>query len=81
MLFRSDLVRIAEKLAAPFPFVRVDLYDVDGKIYFGEMTFTPAKGTLIFDDDKPISSKANGSTSRSIRNSNQRQVEFGNITS
>jgi hypothetical protein len=47
-----DLVRMAEKLASPFPFVRVDLYDVNGKIYFGEMTFTPAKGTLIFDDDK-----------------------------
>jgi hypothetical protein len=25
---------------------------VNGKIYFGEMTFTPAKGTLILDDDK-----------------------------
>ncbi len=48
----EEMVKIAEKLAAPFPFVRVDLYDVEGKIYFGEMTFTPAKGTLIFDDDK-----------------------------
>jgi hypothetical protein len=48
----ADLVRMAEKLASPFPFVRVDLYDIDGKVYFGEMTFTPAKGTLIFDDDK-----------------------------
>lgn len=47
-----EMVRLAEKLASPFPFCRVDLYDVDGKIYFGEMTFTPAKGTLIFDDDK-----------------------------
>jgi hypothetical protein len=48
----SEMVRIAEKLAVPFPFVRIDLYDIKGKIYFGEMTFTPAKGTLIFDDDK-----------------------------
>ena len=48
----SEMVKIAEKLAAPFPLVRVDLYDIDGKIYFGEMTFTPAKGTLILDDDK-----------------------------
>ncbi len=47
----AEMARIAEKLAEPFPFVRVDLYDIDGKIYFGEMTFTPAKGTLIFDDD------------------------------
>jgi hypothetical protein len=48
----EDMVRMAEKLASPFPFVRVDLYNIQGKIYFGEMTFTPAKGTLIFDDDK-----------------------------
>lgn len=48
----DEMVKIAEDLAKPFPFVRVDLYDVDGKIYFSEMTFTPAKGTLIFDDDK-----------------------------
>ncbi|MCR4562635.1 MAG: glycosyl transferase, partial [Bacilli bacterium] len=48
----EEMVKISEKLAAPFPFVRVDLYDVDGKIYFSEMTFTPAKGTLIFDDDQ-----------------------------
>ncbi len=27
------------------PFVRVDLYIIDGEIYFGEFTFTPASGT------------------------------------
>lgn len=43
---------MAEILAKPFPFVRVDLYNINGKIYFSEMTFTPAKGTLILDDDK-----------------------------
>ena len=48
----DEMVSIAEKLAEEFPFVRVDLYYVNGKIYFSEMTFTPAKGTLIFDDDK-----------------------------
>ncbi len=47
-----EMVKIAEKLAKPFPFVRVDLYNINGKIYFSEMTFTPAKGTLILDDDK-----------------------------
>lgn len=46
------MVDIAEKLANPFPFCRVDLYNINGKIYFSEMTFTPAKGTLIFDDDQ-----------------------------
>ena len=48
----DEMVKIAEDLASKFPFVRVDLYNINGKIYFGEMTFTPAKGTLILDDDK-----------------------------
>ncbi len=48
----DEMVKIAENLADKFPFVRVDLYNIKGKIYFGEMTFTPAKGTLILDDDK-----------------------------
>ena len=30
---------IAEKLSKPFQFVRVDLYEVDGRVYFGELTF------------------------------------------
>lgn len=34
----------AEKLSKDFPFVRVDLYIVDGKVYFGELTFTPSAG-------------------------------------
>ena len=48
----ENMVVLAENLAKKFPFVRIDLYDIDGKIYFSEMTFTPAKGTLILDDDK-----------------------------
>ena len=48
----GEMVKIAEKIGEKFPFVRVDLYNINGKIYFSEMTFTPAKGTLILDDDK-----------------------------
>lgn len=48
----DEMVKISEDLALPFPFVRVDLYNINGTIYFSEMTFTPAKGTLILDDDK-----------------------------
>lgn len=48
----DEMVKISEELASPFPFVRVDLYDINGTIYFSELTFTPAKGTLILDDDK-----------------------------
>ena len=48
----ENMVEIAEILGKKFPFVRVDLYNINGKIYFSELTFTPAKGTLRFDDDK-----------------------------
>lgn len=33
------MVEIARKLSSPFPHCRVDLYNVDGKIFFGEITF------------------------------------------
>ncbi|MFA5481404.1 MAG: ATP-grasp fold amidoligase family protein [Bacilli bacterium] len=48
----DEMVNMAEVLGKPFPFVRVDLYNINGQIYFGELTFTPAKGTLILDDDQ-----------------------------
>jgi len=40
----SVMIEAAERLSKPFPFVRCDFYVVDEKIYFGEMTFTPAGG-------------------------------------
>lgn len=40
----SEMIKIAETLAANIPFVRVDLYDISGQIYFGEMTFYPGSG-------------------------------------
>jgi hypothetical protein len=35
---------IAEDLSKEFPFVRVDFYEVNGKVIFGEMTFYPKSG-------------------------------------
>lgn len=40
----DKMIQIAEVLSSDFPFVRVDLYDLEGKVYFGELTFTPADG-------------------------------------
>lgn len=37
----KKMIEIARALSSNFPFVRVDLYNIDGKIYFGEMTFYP----------------------------------------
>ena len=40
----DEMVAICRKLSADIPFVRVDLYVVDDKEYFGELTFFPASG-------------------------------------
>jgi hypothetical protein len=39
-----DMIRLAEKLSAPFDFVRVDLYEHQSLIYFGELTHYEASG-------------------------------------
>jgi len=46
------MLELAEKLSVDFDYVRVDLYNLNGKIYFGELTHYPASGTKKFD---PIS--------------------------
>jgi hypothetical protein len=46
------MIEVAEKLAKPFPCVRVDLYNIDGKIYFGELTFTSYGGLQDFYTDE-----------------------------
>lgn len=38
----ADMIEYAARLSTGFPFVRVDLYEVEGRVYFGELTFTPA---------------------------------------
>lgn len=44
----DDILAVARKLSEPFMYVRVDLYNITSeegnKIYFGELTFTPANG-------------------------------------
>ena len=45
----EEMVDIARKLSADFPFVRVDLYDLSGKIVFGELTWIPMGGNCIVD--------------------------------
>lgn len=45
----DELVDICRRLSAGFSYVRVDLYYVDGRIYFGELTFTPGGGMAAFD--------------------------------
>lgn len=41
----DEMIRLSEILATPFPYVRIDWYDVDGTLYFGEITFHHNGGT------------------------------------
>jgi hypothetical protein len=47
----SEMVDVAERLGVDTDFVRVDLYDVDGRIVFGELTSFPAGGDSPFDPE------------------------------
>ena len=40
----DEMISLAEKLSGDIPFLRVDFYNVQGRIYFGELTFSPASG-------------------------------------
>ncbi len=40
----QQMIKVAADLSKGIPFLRVDLYFINGKIYFGETTFYPASG-------------------------------------
>lgn len=42
----NEMFSLAEQLSKIASFLRVDFYNVNGKIYFGELTFYPASGML-----------------------------------
>lgn len=48
----DKMIEYAEILSKDIPFLRVDFYDVNGDIYFGELTFFPGGGFSKFTDDK-----------------------------
>lgn len=48
----SEMITIAEKLSYGLPFLRVDLYNINERIYFSELTFYPASGLGRFTDDE-----------------------------
>lgn len=48
----DKMLKIAGKLSEDFPFVRVDLYNVAGEIYFGELTFYPWSGYVQYTPDE-----------------------------
>ncbi len=50
--YYKQMLEIAERLAAPFPEARVDLYNVENKILFGEITFFDGSGYMNFEPDE-----------------------------
>ena len=48
----ETILRLAERLSTGFPHVRVDFYTVQGKVFFGEMTFFPWGGPIWFKPDE-----------------------------
>lgn len=48
----NEMITIAEKIAEDFPCARVDLYNLEGKIVFGEITYYDGSGYMTFDPDK-----------------------------
>ena len=47
----QEMVEASEKLAEGFPFARIDWYNIDGKITFGEITFYPRSGYVRYTPD------------------------------
>lgn len=40
----KKMIELSEKLSKDITFVRIDWYEINGKLYFGEMTFYPGSG-------------------------------------
>ncbi|MBE5819572.1 MAG: glycosyl transferase [Clostridiales bacterium] len=48
----EEMKELAKVLSKDIPFVRVDFYEIEGKIYFGELTFYPCSGYIPFKPEK-----------------------------
>jgi len=48
----KKMIEYAKKLSEDFPFVRVDFYEIEGKVIFGELTFFPGSGMEKFEPEE-----------------------------
>ena len=74
----NDMKEVVAKIANDFQFVRIDFYNVDGKIYFGELTFTPAGGLTPF---KPIKKDIEYAKKIRIESMSKKILYIGRISS
>lgn len=48
----EKMIEFSKKLSENIPFLRVDWYEINKKLYFGEMTFFPGAGFAVFEPDE-----------------------------
>lgn len=48
----EQMIKVAKELSTDFPHVRVDLYNIEGRVYFGELTFYDGSGYFKYDPDE-----------------------------
>lgn len=46
------MIEYAKLLSKPFSFVRVDFYDIDGRVYLGELTFSPGNAKMEYENEE-----------------------------
>jgi len=44
----EEMIELSRKISKPFPFARIDFYNIGDKIIFGEITFSPDSGFGVF---------------------------------
>ena len=47
----GKMIELSEKMSSGIPFVRMDWYEINSKLYFGEYTFYPGSGFEEFDPE------------------------------
>lgn len=48
----EQMMEISKKLSKGFSFLRVDLYEINNKVYFSELTFSPCSGMMPFSNEE-----------------------------
>ena len=48
----DEMIEISKQLSRGLPFLRVDLYEINGVVFFSELTFTPCSGLMPFKNEQ-----------------------------
>ena len=48
----NEMVAVARSLSSGTHFLRVDLYEISGRVYFSELTFSPCSGMMPFQPEE-----------------------------